>query len=163
LGLGYLWDNGVSVYAAYSTSYLPQPGFDIDNNPLKPTHGKQFELGAKYEPAAFDGLFTAALYDLRETDRNTTFPEMLGEQPITATRQIGEARIRGLKLEGVAEFAEGWSLKGAYTYASTEISGDNDGNELANTPRHAASLWLSHEFQSGAMQGLQLGGGIRHI
>ncbi len=163
LGLGYLWDNGVSVYAAYSTSYLPQPGFDIDNNPLKPTHGKQVELGAKYEPTAFDGLFTAALYDLRETDRNTTVTEEIGGRPITGTRQIGEARIRGLELEGVAELAEGWSLKGAYTYASTEISGDNDGNELANTPRHAASLWLSHEFQSGAMQGLQLGGGIRHI
>lgn len=163
LGLGYLWDNGVSVYAAYSTSYLPQPGFDIDNNPLEPTHGKQWELGAKYEPTAFDGLFTAALYDLRETDRNTSVTEEVEGGTITGVRQIGEARIRGLELEGVAEFGQGWSVKGAYTYASTDISGENDGNELANTPRHAASLWLSREFQSGPMQGLQLGGGLRYI
>ncbi|WP_199261402.1 TonB-dependent receptor [Paracoccus binzhouensis] len=163
LGLGYLWDNGMSVYASYSTSYLPQPGFDIDNEPLEPTHGRQFELGAKYEPAGFDGLLTAALYELRETDRNTSVTEEVEGGTITGTRQIGEARIRGLELEGVAEFAEGWSVKGAYTYASTEISGDNDGNELANTPRHAASLWLSREFRSGPMQGLQLGGGIRYI
>lgn len=163
LGLGYLWDNGVMTYASYSTSYLPQPGFDIDNNPLEPTHGRQLELGVKYEPIAFDGLFTAAIYELRETDRNTLVTEDIGGGTITGTRQIGEARIRGLELEGVTEFGEGWSLKGAYTYASTEISGDNDGNELANTPRHAASLWLSHEIQSGAMAGLQLGAGIRHI
>lgn len=163
LGLGYVWDNGVTAYASYATSYLPQPGFDIDGNPLKPTHGKQLELGVKYEPTAFEGLFTAALYDLRETDRNTTVTETVPGGTLTGTRQIGEARIRGLELEAVAEFGEGWSLKGAYTYASTEISGNNDGNELANTPRHAASLWLSHEWETGALRGLQVGGGIRYM
>ena len=163
VGLGYVWDNGVTAYASYSTSYLPQPGFDIEGDPLRPTHGKQWELGLKYEPTGFDGLFTAALYDLRETDRNTSVTEEIDGGTITGTRQIGEARIRGLELEGVAEFGEGWSLKGAYTYASTRISGDNDGNELANTPRHAASLWLSRKWEAGALRGLQVGGGIRHM
>jgi len=52
---------------------------------------------------------------------------------------------------------------GAYTFTATRISGDNDCNELANTPRHAASLWLSHRFEDGALDGLTLGGGLRHI
>jgi iron complex outermembrane receptor protein len=161
--LGYVWDSGVATYLSYSTSYLPQPGFDIDGNPLNPTHGRQWELGVKYEPTAFDGLFTAALFDLEETDRNTTVTETVGGGTITGVRQIGEAKIRGLELEGVAEIAEGWTIKGAYTYAWTRISGDNDGNELANTPDHAASLWLSHEVAAGRFAGLTLGGGIRHI
>ncbi|MFT3691110.1 TonB-dependent siderophore receptor [Paenirhodobacter sp.] len=159
LGLGYLWDNGVSTYASYSTSYLPQPGFDIDGHALKPTHGKQWEIGAKYEPTAFNGLFTAALYDLRETDRNTNVTKVMNGEPIQGVRQIGKAQIRGLELEGVAEVAPGWSVKGAYTYSWTKLSGNNDGNELANTPRNAASLWLSHELQNG----LTLGGGVRYI
>ncbi|RWR26309.1 TonB-dependent siderophore receptor [Sinirhodobacter populi] len=161
--LGYLWEGGLFSYLSYGTSYLPQPGFDIDGKVLKPTHGKQWELGLKYEPTAFDGLFTAALYDLRETDRNTSVEKEVDGGTITGTRQIGEARVRGLELEGTAGIGEGWSLKGAYTWTITNITGDDDGNELANTPRHAASLWLQHSFTQGALDGLTLGGGLRHI
>lgn len=158
LALGYRWENGINAYLSYATSYLPQPGLDIAGNPLKPTHGKQIEAGVKYEPTTFDGLFTAAVYELRETDRNTA----VVEDGVTGTRQIGEARIKGLELEGAAELADGWMLKGAYTYTSTEVSGDFDGNALKNVPEHAVSLWLSHEF-AGKLQGLTLGGGLRHI
>lgn len=161
--LGYTWSPGLFSYLAYSTSYLPQAGFDIDGNVLKPTHGKQWELGLKYEPTTFDGLFTAALYDLRETDRNTSVEKELDGGTITGYRQIGEARVRGLELEGVVGMAQGWSMKGAYTWSTTRITGDNDGNELANTPRHAASLWLDHAFTAGQLDGLTLGGGLRYI
>jgi iron complex outermembrane receptor protein len=163
-GLGYVWDSGVATYVSYSTSYLPQPGVDIENVALKPTHGKQWEAGVKYEPTAFDGLFSAALYDLRETDRNTTVFEDIGGSTISGIRQIGEAQVRGLELEAAAEIADGWTVKSAYTYSTTEIlAGLNSGNELANTPRHAASVWLSHTFASGTLEGLTLGAGVRHI
>lgn len=162
--IGYSFDSGVATYLSYATSYLPQAGVDIDDNPLKPTRGKQWELGLKYEPTSFDGLFTAALFDLTETDRNT----QVGTGWPAEYRQLGKVRIQGLELEGVAELAEGWHVKGAYTYASTRISGDadggdNDGNELANTPRHSASLWLSYDVTTGRLAGLTLGGGLRHI
>lgn len=157
--LGYDFGNGLHSYLAYSTSFLPQIGVDQDGSLLRPTRGKQWELGVKYEPEAFDGLITAAIYDLTETDRTTVvgpgFPAPLA--------QTGEVNIRGLELEGLAVLGNGWTMKGAYTYASTEISGDNDGNELANTPRHAASLWLSHELQGGSLAGLTLSGGLRYI
>ena len=163
LGLGYVWDNGLASYLSYATSYLPQPGFAIDGSALKPTTGEQWELGLKYDPLTFDGFFTATLFHLEEQDRNTSVTETIGGGTITGTRQIGKARIQGLELEGVADLAAGWTLKGAYTFTDTRIRGDNDGNELANTPRHAASLWLSHRFEDGALDGLTLGGGLRHI
>ncbi|ADO44129.1 TonB-dependent siderophore receptor [Ketogulonicigenium vulgare] len=164
LGFGYVWDNGLAAYGSYTTSYLPQPGVDIENNPLEPTHGRQFELGLKYEPLDFDGLFTAALFDLRETDRNYTVTEDIGGTPVSGVRQIGEAQVQGLELEAVVELTENWALKGAYTYTQTEIlAGDNVGNELANTPDHAASLFLSHAFGAGTLQGLTLSGGLRFI
>ncbi|ADE87367.1 TonB-dependent siderophore receptor [Rhodobacter capsulatus] len=159
VSLGYVADNGLASYLSYATSYLPQPGADIDGRALDPTRGKQWELGVKYEPAAFEGLFSAALFDLRETDRNTTVTE--GAR--TGLRQIGEARIRGLELEGVAELAQGWTLKAAYTRTDSKVlAGEQAGTALKNVPEHAASLWLSHDF-AGKMQGLTLGGGLRHI
>jgi iron complex outermembrane receptor protein len=156
--LGYVWDNGVAAYLAYGTSYLPQPGADIDGNPLNPTLGKQWELGVKYAPTEMDALFTAALFDLRETDRNTT----VTEGGLTGFRQIGEARIRGLELEGIAELAEGWTVKAAYTYTDTEVlAGANAGTSLKNVPEHSASLWVSHDF-AGRFDGLTLSGGLRY-
>ena len=163
LGLGYVWDNGLASYLSYATSYLPQPGFAIDGSALTQTEGQQWEAGLKYEPTSFDGLFSATMFELQETDRNTSVTEQIGGGTITGTRQIGKARIRGLELEGVAELGTGWSLKGAYTFADTRISGDHDGNELANTPDHAASLWLAHRFSTGSLDGLTLAGGLRHI
>jgi iron complex outermembrane receptor protein len=157
--LGYAFDNGVNVYLAYATSFLPQVGTTSDGDQLEPTRGKQWELGAKWQPADFDGLFTASMFDLTEFNRTT----VVDAGPPIQTDQIGEANIQGLELEGVAVLGNGWTVKGAYTYAKTEIIGDNDGNELANTPRHAAALWLSHEIQTGSFAGLTLSGGLGHI
>ena len=159
LGLGYVWDNGVASYMSYATSYLPQPGADIDGDQLEPTHGEQLELGVKYEPVAFDGLFTASLFDLRETDRNTS----VTEGGVNGVRQIGEIQVRGMELEAVAELEQGWMVKAAYTYSETEVlDGANEGNELKEVPEHAASLWVSRDMQ-GALEGLNVGGGMRYI
>ncbi|MDO9638341.1 MAG: TonB-dependent siderophore receptor [Pseudotabrizicola sp.] len=163
VSLGYSFENGVNAYLDYATSFLPQPGMDIDGNALNPTKGRQLELGVKYEPTAFDGLLTASLFKLEETDRNTTVTETVGGGTITGTRQIGKAAIQGLELEGVADLGNGWTGKTAYTYASTNITGTNDGNELANTPRHAGSVWISHQMQTGRFAGLTFSGGLRHI
>lgn len=157
--LGYAFDNGPFVYLAHATSFLPQIGTDVDGNPLRPTRGRQWELGAKWQPSAFEGLFTAALYDLTEYNRTT----VVGPGYPAPVAQTGEVNIRGLELEGVAELGAGWTLKGAYTFADSRISGDNDGNELANTPRHSAALWLAHEIRGGVLEGLTLSGGLRYI
>ena len=159
LGLGYVWDNGAASYLSYATSYLPQPGADIDGAQLEPTRGEQWEMGVKYEPLDYDGLFTAALFDLRETDRNTD----VEEGGISGVRQIGEVRVRGMELEAVAEFNQGWAVKAAYTYSDTEVlEGANAGNNLKEVPEHAASLWVSRDIQ-GALEGLNVGGGMRYI
>ncbi len=156
--IGYDLGNGAHAYLAYATSFLPQVGVDVNEDLLQPTHGKQWELGVKYEPTNFDGLFTAALYDLTETDRTSWAGPAWND-----VLQLGKVNVRGLELEGVADLGNGWSGNAAYTFADTELTGDNDGNELANTPRHSASLWLSHEFQTGSLQGLTLSWGLRHI
>ena len=159
LGLAYVMANGVTPYVSYATSFDPQAGQDIDGNALRPTEGKQWELGVKFRPTAFDGLMTAALYDLRQTNVNRS----VLEGGISGLRQIGEVASRGFEIEATAEIAEGWKLRGGYAYNETEQvapSGDPlDGNELADAPNHLASLWIDREFGNG----LRLGGGVRYI
>ncbi len=162
IGLSYLFANGVAPYLSYSTSFDPEIGTDNSGSAFDPTRGKQWEAGVKYQPAGFDALFTAALYDLRQTNVTSAYTDANG---IGDYRQEGEVRSRGLELEGTADLARGWNLRGQYSWNQTEVlSGDNKGNALANAPTHNASLWVNYDFAPATqLAGLQVGGGLRYI
>ncbi|MDO5614455.1 MAG: TonB-dependent siderophore receptor [Paracoccus sp. (in: a-proteobacteria)] len=157
-GLSYVFDNGVMPYVSYSTSFEPvdaisYAGVQVEGSAPGPSTAKQWELGVKYEPTAFNGLITAAIYDLRQEN----IIENLGGGTY---RNIGEVKSRGFELEATAEIAEGWDLRGSYSFNKTEqMTGTNAGNEMANAPRHLANLWLDRDFGNG----WRVGGGIRYI
>lgn len=153
-GLGYVLANGAMPYVSYTTSFDPTIGTDsTTGEALKPTRGKQWELGVKYQPLDFDGLFTAAIYDL--TQQNLV--RNLGQGQ---TRQLGKVRSRGVELEATAALSADWDLRASYAWNQTEQKGGpEDGLEMPNAPRHLASLWLDRDFGGG----WRMGGGIRHI
>ncbi len=160
VGLSYLFDNGFAPYVSYATSFDPVIGADIAGDVLKPTTGEQWEVGLKYEPTSFDGLFSVALYDLTQDNVSVS----VTEGGVTGTRQIGQVKSRGIEIEGAAEIAMGWSVKGAYSYTDAEQVGSNDGKMPANIPHHLASLWLTYEFaEDTALAGLSIGGGLRYV
>ncbi|MGF0540005.1 TonB-dependent siderophore receptor [Agrobacterium sp. ES01] len=160
VGLSYLFDTGFAPYISYATSFDPEIGSDIAGNTLKPTTGEQWEIGLKYQPTSFDGLFSVALYDLTQDDVSVTFTE----GGVSGTRQIGQVKSRGIEIEGAAEIAMGWSVKAAYSYNDAKQVGTNDGKMPANMPRHSGSVWLNYDFaEDTALDGLSLAGGIRYI
>ncbi|MDI7861574.1 TonB-dependent siderophore receptor [Rhizobiaceae bacterium n13] len=160
-GLSYIFDNGVAPYISYSTSFEPVP-VPTNGIPLKPTTGEQVEAGVKYQPESWNGLLTAAVYDLRQENVPVQVPNGTGG---VETSQIGEVRVQGIELEAVASLADGLDLRAAYTYTSSEIVGGTyNGNELDNVPRQAASLWLDYTFQEDIfLEGFGAGGGVRYI
>lgn len=159
-GLSYVFSNGLAPYLSYSTSFDPDIGADIDGKQLKPTTGEQWEVGLKYQPTSFAGLFSIAFYDLRQKNVGVT----VTEGGISGTRQIGQVRSRGIELEGAAEIGDGWTLKAAYSYNDAKQIGSNDGKLPANMPRHSGSLWLNYQFaETSTLHGLSLGGGVRYV
>ncbi|MBR9763479.1 MAG: TonB-dependent siderophore receptor [Rhodobacteraceae bacterium] len=159
-GIAHVWDNGLTGYLSYATSFSVSARPDDGGNVLEPTTGKQWEAGLKYQPAGLDAFFTAALYNLREENRATT--TTVGGVPFYD--QIGKSEINGLELEGRGSLGNGWTLAGGYSWTESRIiGGDLDGNELANTPEQTAKLWLSKEVQVGALKGLTIGAGARYI
>ncbi|SEN25508.1 iron complex outermembrane recepter protein [Paracoccus alcaliphilus] len=152
-GLSYVFANGVMPYVSYSSSFDPQTGRTEDGRPLDPTTGRQWELGVKYQPAEFDALFTAAIYDLRQKNIRQAIGGNLYQQ-------IGEVKSRGVELEATAELAQGWDIRAGYAYNDTEqVGGTNTGQPMPNAPRHTASLWLDRDFGNG----LRVGGGVRYV
>jgi TonB-dependent siderophore receptor len=159
--IGYVWDNGLSAYLSYGTSFQSFAEPDGNGDPLDPTTGEQWEVGVKYLPATLDAYVTAALYQLEEKNRVFGVDDGVGG---TDYFQTSKSRIRGLELEGRANLADGWSFTGGYSYTDSKIiGGDNDGNELGLTPKHTFKLWASKEVQEGPLNGLTIGAGVRYI
>jgi iron complex outermembrane receptor protein len=158
-GLVYKTSFGLVPYLSYSESFNPVASEGSQS--FDPETGQQVEIGAKYEPQSFDGLITAALYDLSRQNVTT-------KDPVDANRKVqtGEVRSRGLELEGTIEPFAGLVAKASYSYNDTEVTKDNDGNQgktPAGVPEHTASLWADYTLQTGTMKGFGFNGGIRYL
>jgi iron complex outermembrane recepter protein len=164
-GLTYKFTPNLAVYANYSESFQPLVapsgnGYAVSGS-LKPQEGKQYEAGIKYKPDGFDGLFTAAVFDLTQTNVPTYVTPVVQQQ-------IGKVGVRGIELEGKAAIAENLNLTLAYSYWDAEILedgiGGNAGNRPQRVPRHLASAWVDYTLpEEGPRGDLTIGGGLRYI
>lgn len=167
-GLVYNFDNGLSPYAGYSTSFNPASGTDRLGNAFEPTTGEQFEVGVKYQPDGSNSFVTLSAYHL--TQDNVLSPDTTPGFTNYSV-QTGQVRIRGVELEGKAEITDAFSVLASYAYTDSEITKanpnatgiSNEGNRFAFIPRHQASLWLDYTLQTSTVwDGLSLGGGARY-
>lgn len=157
-GLSYIFANGVMPYVSYATSFDPQTGLNENEEPLLPTEGKQWEVGLKYQPTAFDGLISAAIYDLRQTNVNQWAGT--SSSGFNLYRQVGEVKSRGIELEASAAINDSWDVRANYAYNDTEqLGGSNTGQPMWNAPKHSAGVWVDYDFGNG----WRTGGGIRYI
>ncbi len=171
-GLLYAFDNGLSPYISYTTSFDAGPY--TTTNPATgakfkdPTEAQQWEAGLKYKPAGFNALFTASLFQIDEKNKLSYFKDLTDNS--VKAYQSGEARTRGFELEARAEVLKGFDVIGAYTYLDAETTkgltsagADMAGQRLPGVARHTASLWLSYTFDNTILKGLTIGAGTRYI
>lgn len=146
----------VSLYASYSRSYLPQSGdqflgLDASLETLKPERFDNYEVGAKWEPAA-GLLLTAAAYRLDRSDSRAP-GAVAGTTVLT-----GEQRSRGIELGLTGRITSRWNLNAGYALQDAEIrqttSAAPAGRDVPLVPRHQASLWSRYDF------GTRIGAGV---
>lgn len=184
VGLSYLFDNGLTPYVSYSSSFNVVPGFtqssvtvDTDYGPLpisyallplKPETGEQYEVGLKYQPNTGKSYIQTSLYQLTKQNAvsfDTTDPMQ------QAYYQTGEIQVRGFEVDGAVDFENGFKLLAAYTYLHAEVTADIPpagepsivGNTPERVPAHLASAWLDYTFQDGTLKGFGLGAGVRYV
>jgi iron complex outermembrane receptor protein len=156
IGIVYQPIPAISLYASYSQSFLP-PQTEAFQEITQPERGTQYEVGIKADLS--DQLAaTLAFYDLTRSNVSTSDPN----NPLRSI-QVGEQQSRGIEFDLSGEILPGWNIIGGYALTDTEVVEDNTfevGNQLANVPRHSASLWTTYEIQSGNLQGLGFGIGL---
>jgi iron complex outermembrane receptor protein len=162
VGAVYLFDSGLAPYVSFATSFEPESGsLDYNNNPFKPTKGRQYEAGVKYEPKDRPLSLTASVFDLRRTDVLTADPNHVGY-----SIQTGEISSRGLELEAKGKLGRNVELISAYTYTDARITRSNSGDQgtvPSGIPRHNLALWGVYKFSQGDLRGVKVGAGARRI
>ncbi|NER63149.1 TonB-dependent siderophore receptor [Pseudomonas sp. MAFF212427] len=159
VGLGYVFDNGITPYLSYTESFQPSSGANVAaTQSFKPTQGRQYEAGVKFQPLAGNTLLTAAAYDLRQHNVKVTEGSI--------NRQVGEFQLRGLELEATSAVTDTLTLVASYSYTDTQIQqglASEVGNRMALIPRHQATLWADYTWQAGVLDGFGVGAGARHV
>jgi len=157
-GIAYEFANGVTPYASASTFFNPLIGSSSLVDFYEPESGEQFEVGLKYLPTWFDGLFTVAFFDL--TRKNVV------TGPFFAETQIGEVNSRGFEFEAKANLMDGLEVTAAVTAYDLEITKDSDPAIIGKTPNivpeQLASVFAQYTVPDGRFEGLSFGGGIRY-
>jgi iron complex outermembrane receptor protein len=171
IGLVHLFDNGLAPYVSYSTSFEPALGMDYHQNALKPMKGRQFEAGLKYEPPGYDASLTLSAFHITKNNVTATDPDIShvcpGLPQNRCITQNGEVVSKGFEAEARASILDGLDLIAAYSFTDVEITESDNAALIGKRPvgvaEHIASLWASYTFGSGTLEGLNLGGGVRHV
>ncbi|WP_454688828.1 TonB-dependent siderophore receptor [Achromobacter aloeverae] len=165
-GLVYLFDNGFAPYVSYATSFEPVNGTGYGGTPFKPTKGKQIEAGLKFQPTGSRSMVTLSVYEIRQQNVQTPDPDPThlcdGSQCYV---QTGEARVRGLELEGNMALTDQWTLIASGTLMDSRVTKSNTtdlGNQLPRVPKRTVNLWLDYKLPHDILPGVSVGAGMRH-
>ena len=165
-GASYVTDSGFAPYISYATSFEPVLGSTATGQPFKPSAGKQWEGGIKYDARGLSPdvkLFaTAAVFDIKQSNVVSTAPSIT---PVSGT-QSGLVEVYGGELEFVARIHNQLSFNGSYSYNHSKVLESNYlgeiGQPLPVTPKHKASLFADYTFQKGTLGGFGIGAGVRY-
>lgn len=159
LGIVYQPIEPVSLYASYSTSFVPNNTVTRTGELIEPTRGRQFEVGVKAEFLDKKLAATLAAYEITKTNVLTTDP--IDDNFSIA---VGKVRSRGLEFDLAGEPLPGWNIIGSFfVNESVVVVGDEFspvGDTLIDSPKTGASLWTTYEIQSGDLKGLGFGAGL---
>lgn len=154
----------VSIYASYTSIFLPQNNLDADNKILPPVEGNTYEGGIKAE--FFGGRLNAALSIFRMEQSNVA--KSNGLVPIDPANPTGPKRTAWIAVDGVVskgfeaevagEVLPGWNVTAGYSQFKARQPSGADINSLI--PREQFNLFTTYKLP-GALQGLTIGGGVR--
>ncbi|WP_138503584.1 TonB-dependent siderophore receptor [Nostoc sp. PA-18-2419] len=151
----------ISLYASYSSSFVPAIGNSANGSTFEPTQGTQYEVGIK---ADLSNRLSATLAAYQITKTNVLTTDL--NNP-SFSIQVGEQRSQGIELDVAGEILPGWKIIAAYAYTDAEITEDNNpllaGNLLNNVAKNTVSLWTTYEIQRGSLQGLGFGLGLYYV
>lgn len=156
-GITYAVTSGLNVYASYGQTYEPNTQRVAPDRFVDPEEGVAKEIGLKGELSS-RFAYSLAWFDLTRSNITQANPALPG-----FVLPIGTQRSRGYEAAVQGTLVPGWELFGSLGWMDAEyIEGRFKGLQPENAPDFGLSLFTSYEFQSGALRGFGVGGGVVH-
>jgi iron complex outermembrane receptor protein len=144
---------GAALYASWSRSFVPQPGyFTVEGVALPPETGRNIEAGLKVQSGG--GRLSGMISVFELTRQNVATEDPANPFFYVTT---GEQRSRGFEIEGTWHPTPAWTLSLAYAYLDAKVTKDNlfeVGARLQNVPRHGLNLFAEYVVPSGPLANL---------
>lgn len=146
-GLIYKPTQSGSIYGSYGTSISPSLeglSYSTSNTAIPPERTYTTEVGTKWDVAGNRLLLTGALFRVAKDNART--PGLLPTDPpqVLAGRQVSQ----GVELSASGAITRSLRILGSYTLIDARIRHSNTpaevGRTFQNTPRNAASTWLTY-------------------
>ncbi|UCV05246.1 TonB-dependent siderophore receptor [Dechloromonas denitrificans] len=157
---GVVWDvtRDVTLYGSYADIFVPQTQQRVDNSVLDPRVGKQVEIGSKVDFFAGKLAVTAALFNIRDTNRALADADNPGYYV-----SAGELESKGWELEMVGRPLARWDISAGYTNLTTKWlnNGSSTGQPVSFWyPKEIFKLWSKYRFGEGLLSGFSVGLGV---
>ncbi|MEO5776507.1 MAG: TonB-dependent receptor [Flavobacterium sp.] len=156
LGLIYQPTKKQSIFASYSSSFVPNAGLDYETKEaLKPSTIHQYEIGVKNE--LFDDRLFANV-TLYQIENNNLAQTSLIDP--TYRELAGGTKSKGVEVDLVATPLKGLSILAGYSFTEIKYTASNIyivGSSILYMPKNTANLNFSYTFESGKLKGLNLG------
>ncbi|MGF1764512.1 TonB-dependent siderophore receptor [Aliivibrio kagoshimensis] len=163
LGALYQFDNGLSPFASYATSFEPASGVDRNGNEFDPESAQQAEIGVKYLSEDMSKEATVSLFHITKKDMLMTDPTNVYGPKI----QVGEVVSKGVELSGKWFATENLDVATSYTYIDMEVIEDSlsglEGTTPIYVPEHTANVWANYNLYTGVLAGSRLSAGARYV
>ncbi len=141
----------MSIYAAYSLSYVPRAGDQLvsltrGTDGLKPEKFTNREVGIKYDITP-DLNVSLAAYVLQRDNVVANSPSNPAEAIL-----VSGTETKGYELSVAGKVTAQWSMFGGYAHQDAEVSEDQSngaiakGTRVGQTPEHMLSLWNRYDF-----------------
>jgi len=172
-GLTYSLRDNLNYFASYSSGFRPLKPEYIRfperygrNSAFSPETSYQLETGLKGE------FFDKALFGTVAVYQIVKYNQLVATNGLTAEggqvyRQNGRARSRGAETELTGNVLPNLSLNVNYAFNHTEVLDADlpaeDGQPLANAPKHMGGVWAKYTFTTPTLRALGVGVGANHV
>jgi iron complex outermembrane receptor protein len=172
-GLTYALRDNLNYFASYSAGFRPLKPEYIRfperygrRTAFDPETSYQLETGLKGEFFNKGLLGTVAVYQIVKRNQLVNTGSLTPDgAPVY--RQNGQARSRGAELELVGNVLPNLSLNANYAFNHSEVLEADlaveNGQPLANAPKHSAGLWTKYTFVTPALRGLGVAVGGNYV
>lgn len=162
LGASFETSDTINVYASYAQAFVPQFGVRRDNGAVAAETSESYELGAK--GSAFNDVisFQAGIFHTLRKDVALQDPTNTATEAFVVS--AGELEVQGIEFSSHIYPIDALSIAFNVGYTNVDVTQAGDDEISAPVfPELTSSLYVDYAIDSGAFEGLSIGGGVRYV